>query len=87
LSPPECEPAIVCAYADYIGSTTALLNYCQKKFEESGFIVVAAEREFFTKWKAAPNQGSCIPAPPMQNCALQQMPHMRLNRCELYLAK
>lgn len=84
IAHPECEPAVL-RHANYIGSTTALLNYCQKSVSES-FIVATEAGILHQMEKAAPDK-QFIPAPPMQNCACNECPHMRLNTLEkLYLA-
>ena len=84
IAHPECEPAVL-RHADYIGSTTALLNYCQKSSSQA-FIVATEAGILHQMEKAAPNK-TFIPAPPMQNCACNECPHMRLNTLEkLYLA-
>ncbi len=84
IAHPECEAAIL-RYADYIGSTTALLNYCQKR-DRSSFIVVTEPGIIHQMQKAAPEK-QFIPAPPLNNCACNECPHMRLNTLEkLYLA-
>ncbi len=84
IAHPECESAVL-RYADYIGSTTALLNYCQKSSSES-FIVATEAGILHQMEKAAPGK-KFIPAPPIQNCACNECPHMRLNTLEkLYLA-
>jgi quinolinate synthase len=84
IAHPECEPAVL-RHADYIGSTTALLNYCQKSSSES-FIVATEAGILHQMEKAAPDK-TFIPAPPLQNCACNECPHMRLNTLEkLYLA-
>jgi quinolinate synthase len=84
IAHPECEE-VVLRHADYIGSTTALLNYCQKSDRHS-FIVVTESGIIHQMQKAAPDK-HFIPAPPLNNCACNECPHMRLNTLEkLYLA-
>lgn len=84
IAHPECEAPIL-RHADYVGSTTALLNYCQKSDRQS-FIVVTEPGIIHQMQKAAPNK-QFIPAPPLNNCACNECPHMRLNTLEkLYLA-
>ena len=84
IAHPECEPAVL-RHADYIGSTTALLNYCQKS-SSSAFIVATEAGILHQMQKAAPDK-LFIAAPPMNNCACNECPHMRLNTLEkLYLA-
>lgn len=84
IAHPECEPAIL-NHADYIGSTTALLNYA-KKSSKLSFIVVTEPGIIHQMEKETPGK-SFIPAPPMNSCACNECPHMRLNTLEkLYLS-
>jgi len=84
IAHPECEPAVL-RHADYIGSTTALLNYCQKSASPA-FIVATEAGILHQMQKAAPDK-QFIAAPPLNNCACNECPHMRLNTLEkLYLA-
>ncbi len=84
IAHPECEAHIL-RHADFIGSTTALLNYCQQSPKQE-FIVVTESGILHQMQKAAPGK-TLIPAPPTTNCACNECPHMRLNTLEkLYLA-
>lgn len=84
IAHPECEAQIL-RHADYIGSTTALLKYVQQQ-PTMEFIVVTESGIIHQMQKAAPDK-VLIPAPPEQDCACNQCPHMRLNTLEkLYLA-
>lgn len=84
IAHPECEEAVL-RHADYIGSTTALLKYCQHS-DRQQFIVVTESGILHQMNKAVPNK-ELIPAPPTSNCACNECPHMRLNTLEkLYLA-
>jgi quinolinate synthase len=84
IAHPECEVPIL-RHADFIGSTTALLKYCQSSVAEE-FIVVTESGILHQMQKAAPNK-RFIPAPPIANCACNECPHMRLNTLEkVYLA-
>ena len=84
IAHPECESSVL-RHANYIGSTTALLKYCQQS-EQRSFIVVTEPGIIHQMQKAAPDK-EFIPAPPMNNCACNECPHMRLNTLEkLYLA-
>ena len=84
IAHPECEPAIL-RHADYIGSTTALLKYCQH-CDSDTFIVVTEPGIIHQMKKVAPDK-HFIPAPSTGNCACNECPHMRLNTLEkLYLA-
>ena len=84
IAHPECEPQVL-RHADYIGSTTALLKYCQQS-QTQEFIVATEPGIIHQMEKDAP-QKKFIPAPAMNNCACNECPHMRLNTLEkLYLA-
>jgi quinolinate synthase len=84
IAHPECEAHIL-RHADFIGSTTALLKYCQTSPKQE-FIVVTESGILHQMQKAAPGK-TLIPAPPTTNCACNECPHMRLNTLEkLYLA-
>lgn len=84
IAHPECEPALL-HHADYIGSTTALLNYA-KTSPRSAFIVATEAGILHQMQKAAPDK-QFIPAPPINQCACNECPHMRLNTLEkLYWA-
>jgi quinolinate synthase len=84
IAHPECEPSIL-RHASYIGSTTALLKYCQTSTSPA-FIVATEPGIIHQMHKEAPDR-TFIPAPAMNNCACNECPHMRLNTLEkLYLA-
>ncbi len=84
IAHPECEPPVL-RHADYIGSTTALLNYAKKSSSLS--FIVATEPGIIHQMEKEATGKSFIPAPPMNNCACNECPHMRLNTLEkLYLA-
>ncbi len=83
IAHPECEPAVL-RHAHYIGSTTALLQYIQQSPSQS-FIVATEPGIIHQMAKVAPHK-QFIPAPPLNNCACNECPHMRLNTLEkLYL--
>ena len=70
--------------ADFIGSTTALLNYTINN-EAQSFIVVTETGIIHAMYKASPNK-TFIPGPPNNQCACNDCPHMKLNTIEkLYL--
>ncbi len=84
IAHPECETSIL-RHADFIGSTTALLKYVQTHTAKT-FIVATESGIIHQMQKTAPDK-ILIPAPPEQDCACNQCPHMRLNTLEkLYLA-
>lgn len=79
LAHPECEAAIL-DHADYIGSTTALLNY-SKKSDAGEFIVLTETGIIHQMQKASPSK-TFIPAPPNNSCACNDCPYMKLNTLE-----
>jgi quinolinate synthase len=83
IAHPECEEAVL-AIADYIGSTTQLLNYVEN--DASTTFIVATETGILHQMiKKAPEK-TLIPAPPNNACACNDCPHMKLNTLEkLYL--
>jgi quinolinate synthase len=84
IAHPECEPPVL-RHASYIGSTTALLNYCLAS-DRKTFIVATEPGIIHQMQKAAPHK-RFIPAPATNNCACNECPYMRLNTLEkLYLA-
>ncbi len=83
IAHPECEPAVL-RQASYIGSTTALLKYVQQS-QSQQFIVATEPGIIHQMQKAVPDK-YFIPAPPLNQCACNECPHMRLNTLEkLYL--
>ncbi len=83
IAHPECEAPLL-EYADFIGSTTGLLNYALKS-EAKEFIVVTETGILHQMQKNAPGK-TFIPAPPNNSCACNDCPHMKLNTLEkLYL--
>ncbi|MBL7920835.1 MAG: quinolinate synthase NadA [Bacteroidia bacterium] len=84
LAHPECEAPIL-EHADFIGSTTAILNY-SKKSEKKEFIVVTETGILHQMQKNSPDK-TFIPAPPNNNCACNDCPYMKLNTLEkIYVA-
>ncbi|MEO0853303.1 MAG: quinolinate synthase NadA [Cyanobacteria bacterium J06648_11] len=79
IAHPECEPPIL-ERADFIGSTTALLNYARDcKARE---LIVATEPGILHQMQKSCPDKVLIPAPPQANCACNECPHMRLNTLE-----
>lgn len=84
IAHPECETSVL-RHANYIGSTTALLKYCQENQNQT-FIAATEPGIIHQMQKNAPSK-NFIPTPVMNNCACNECPHMRLNTLEkLYLA-
>jgi len=83
IAHPECEEPIL-RLADYIGSTTALLKYTTS--DSSREYIVATEAGILHQMQLSSPEKSFIPAPPTNNCACNDCPHMKLNTLEkLYL--
>lgn len=83
IAHPECEEPLL-RIADFIGSTTALLNYTIK--DESRSYIVATETGILHQMQKENPDKTFIPAPPDNNCACNDCPHMKLNTLEkLYL--
>lgn len=79
IAHPECEEGVL-AQADFIGSTTALLDHAVKS-EKREFIVVTESGILHQMQKAAPGK-TFIPSPPNANCACNECPYMRRNTLE-----
>ena len=84
IAHPECEE-ILLSKVDYIGSTTQLLNY--SKNNEATEFIVATETGILHQMMLDSPHKTFIPAPPTNNCACNDCPHMKLNTLEkLYIA-
>ncbi len=83
LAHPECEEAIL-NIADFIGSTTQILKYSQQ--DNCKEYIVATETGILHQMQQKTPQKLFIPAPPNNNCACNDCPHMKLNTLEkIYL--
>lgn len=83
IAHPECEEAIL-QIADYIGSTTGLLNFTKNSPDK--IFIVATETGILHQMQNSSPDKIFIPAPPDNNCACNNCPHMKLNTLEkLYL--
>ena len=83
LAHPECEE-IILKMADYIGSTTGILNYATRQPDKE-FIVATESGIIHQMQKDNPGK-KFFPAPPNNNCACNDCPHMKRNTLEkLYL--
>ncbi|MBS1500444.1 MAG: quinolinate synthase NadA [Bacteroidetes bacterium] len=83
LAHPECEEVIL-KMADYIGSTTGLLKYASKS--ENKEFIVATESGIIHQMERTNPGKVFIPAPPNNQCACNDCPHMKRNTLEkLYL--
>ncbi|MBS1524297.1 MAG: quinolinate synthase NadA [Bacteroidetes bacterium] len=79
IAHPECEDVIL-KMADYIGSTTGLLKYATKS-EDKEFIVATESGIIHQMEKKNPGK-LFIPAPPNNQCACNDCPHMKRNTLE-----
>ncbi len=83
IAHPECEPHIL-EMADYIGSTTGLLKYTMS--DPTQEYIVATEAGILHQMQKSSPHKTFIPAPPNNNCACNDCPHMKRNTLEkLYL--
>jgi quinolinate synthase len=79
IAHPECETPIL-ELADFVGSTTALLNYAVRS-DKKEFIVLTEAGIIHQMIKQAPDK-TFIPAPPDNSCACNECPHMKRNTLE-----
>lgn len=83
IAHPECEETVL-NMADFIGSTSGLLKFVQHSTDRT-FIVATEAGIIHQMEKACPDK-TFIAAPPNNNCACNECPHMKLNTLEkLYL--
>src|SRR5580700_4128002 len=84
IAHPEC-PESVLRHADYVGSTSSLLNYT-KQSPATEFIVATESGILHQMEKACPEK-TFISAPGEGGCSCSECPHMKLNTMEkLYLS-
>ena len=76
IAHPECEQHLL-DLADFIGSTSMLLNYSQSS-EASGFIMLTEPGILHQMRKAVPNK-EFYAVPGLDGCSCNACPHMRLN--------
>ena len=79
IAHPECEEPIL-QLADMIGSTTALLKFSQQ--DPTQEFIVATEAGILHQMIKNSPQKKFIPAPPNNNCACNECPHMKRNTLE-----
>lgn len=79
IAHPECKSQIL-AMADYVGSTTALLNYTRRS-EDTEFLV-ATESGIIHQMKKYNPDKSFIIIPTDESCMCNDCPHMKLNTLE-----
>lgn len=83
IAHPECEEAVL-NNADYIGSTSGLLNFVTESPENE--FIVATEPGIIHQMLLKNPDKKFIPAPPESNCNCNECPYMKLNTLEkLYL--
>jgi quinolinate synthase len=83
IAHPECEAHIL-DMADYIGSTTGLLKFTIN--DPCTEFIVATEAGILHQMQLASPTKTFLPAPPENNCACNECPHMKRNTLEkLYL--
>lgn len=76
IAHPECEDAVL-AQADFVGSTSQLLQYTQEAGRDQ-FIVLTEEGIIHQMKKASPHK-TFIMGPDLEGCSCNQCPHMKLN--------
>jgi len=79
IAHPECEESIL-RIADMVGSTTELLKFTQTDSSDS--YIVATESGILHQMIKNSPQKTFIPAPPNNNCACNDCPHMKRNTLE-----
>lgn len=79
IAHPECEEAVL-RIADFVGSTTALLEYTQK--DNCDTFIVATESGILHKMIQGSPSKTFIAAPPDNACACNDCPHMKRNTLE-----
>jgi quinolinate synthase len=83
IAHPECEEAVL-KLADFIGSTTALLKFTKR--DPAKIFIVGTETGILHQMEKESPEKTFIPAPPTNNCACNDCPHMKLNTLEkLYI--
>jgi quinolinate synthase len=79
IAHPECEEELL-EHASFIGSTAALLRY--SKQSKCDTFIVATESGILHQMQKDASNKTFIPAPPLNTCACNDCPHMRLNTLE-----
>lgn len=79
IAHPECEERIL-KYADFIGSTTALLKFTKES--KSKKIIVLTETGILHQMEKSSPTKTFIPAPPDNSCACNECPYMKKNTLE-----
>jgi quinolinate synthase len=79
IAHPECEAHLL-DKAHYIGSTSGMLKFTQQN--PATEFIVATEAGILHQMQLASPHKTFIPAPPTNNCACNECPHMKLNTLE-----
>ncbi len=79
IAHPECE-AIILEIADFIGSTSGLLDYAKKS--DAKEFIVATESGILHQMNKKNPEKLFLAAPPNNSCACNDCPHMKLNTLE-----
>ncbi|MEI7500794.1 MAG: quinolinate synthase NadA [Bacteroidota bacterium] len=79
IAHPECK-AIILELADYIGSTTGLLNYTMKN--DANIFIVATETGIIHQMKKVSPDKKFIVVPTDENCSCNDCPYMKMNTLE-----
>lgn len=79
IAHPECEETLL-EKAHFIGSTSQLLKYTKES--ESNTFIVATEPGIIHQMAKESPEKTFIPAPPQNNCACNECPHMKRNTLE-----
>jgi quinolinate synthase len=79
LAHPECEEGVL-KRADFIGSTSALIQ--RARTDPARAFIVATEVGIIHAMKKAAPGKTFIPAPPTNQCACNECPHMKKNSLE-----
>ncbi|MCC6752820.1 MAG: quinolinate synthase NadA [Saprospiraceae bacterium] len=83
IAHPECEEPVL-QIADFIGSTSGLLQFVQR--DPAAEFIVATESGILHQMQLKCPDKAFIPAPPENTCACNECPFMKLNTMEkLYL--
>lgn len=80
LAHPECEEAVL-VHADYIGSTSGIINELKTNKTTNSFIV-ATETGIFHQLQKARPEATIIQAPFEGHCQCNDCPYMKLNNLE-----
>jgi quinolinate synthase len=83
LAHPECEESVL-RHADFIGSTSAIRKYARESAARA--FIIATEPGLIHAMKKDDPTKTYLPAPPTNQCACNECPHMKRNTLEkLYL--